>query len=62
MRLEGYGRNSDTKIRNVGGSPAHVNAWEAYMIDNYGKMGENITQASGSGTINPSTGLSEYSY
>jgi len=60
MRLENYGRNGDTEIRNVGGSPAHVNTWEAYMIDNYGKMGENITQASGSGTINPKTGLKEY--
>ena len=62
MRLENYGRNGDTEIRNVGGSPAHVNTWEAYMIDNYGKMGENITQASGSGTINPRTGLKEYDW
>ena len=62
MRLENYGRNGDTEIRNVGGSPAHVNTWEAYMIDNYGKMGENITQASGSGTINPKTGLKEYTH
>jgi len=62
MRLENYGRNGDTEIRNVGGSPAHVNTWEAYMIDNYGKMGENITQASGSGTTNPRTGLKEYDW
>ena len=62
MALKGYGRNGDTEIRNVGGSPAHVNTWEAYMIDNYGKMGENITQASGSGTINPNTRLREYDW
>ena len=56
-----YGRGGDTEIRKVGGRPAHVNLLEAYLIDNYGKEGEAIAKKYGSGTINPKTGLKEYS-
>ena len=60
--LANKGRNGDTKIRNVDGQPAHVNAYEAYMIDNWGKAGEVKTKQMGSGTINPQTGLKEYGF
>jgi hypothetical protein len=39
---------------------SHVNSAEAYLIDNYGELGEATTQTIGSGTINPATGLKEY--
>ena len=54
------GRNGDTKLRYVDDKLSHVNSAEAYLIDNYGELGENTTQTIGSGTINPSTGLPEY--
>ena len=58
--LAGQGRYGDTEVRNVGGIPSHVNAYEAYMIDNFGPAGEDFTRTMGSGTINPMTGMPEY--
>lgn len=54
------GRRGDTKIRDVDGEASHVNSYEAYLIDSYGKPGEELTQYYGSGTINPETGMPEY--
>ena len=59
-KLARLGRHGDTEIRNVDGRPSHVNAWEAYLIDNYGPTGEEITKDIGSGTLNPATGMREY--
>ena len=56
------GRGGDTEIRYVDNELSHVNSAEAYLIDNYGELGEATTQTIGSGTINPSTGLPEYSW
>ena len=55
-----FGRMGDTLIRQVDGQDAHVNAWEANLIDRYGADGEEIVKAVGSGTINPHTGNKEY--
>tara|TARA_R100000458_G_C8278123_1_gene253970 strand:- start:1179 stop:2150 length:972 start_codon:yes stop_codon:yes gene_type:complete len=60
--LANKGRNGDNMIRTVDGQPSHVNAYEAYMIDNWGKAGEAKTKQIGSGTINPKTGLKEYNF
>ena len=60
--LANKGRFGDTEIRDVDGKPAHVNPYEAYMIDNYGATGEQITKNIGSGTTNPATGLKEYGW
>ena len=59
-----YGRDGtkDTKIRNVRGRPSHVSAYEAYLVDNYGERGGDAVEAIGSGTINPETGLKEYTH
>jgi hypothetical protein len=54
------GRKGDTKVRYVNNELSHVNSAEAYLIDNYGELGEVTTQTIGSGTINPATGLKEY--
>ena len=54
------GRNGDTELRYVDDKLSHVNTAEAYLIDNYGELGEATTQTIGSGTINPNTGLPEY--
>lgn len=54
------GRFGDTEMRMVDGSPSHVNTEEAHVIDMYGAQGEKLVKASGSGTINPDTGLDEY--
>ena len=54
------GRFGDTLIRQVDGQDAHVNAWEANLIDRYGDDGETIVKNLGAGTINPSTGNKEY--
>ena len=54
------GRKGDTKVRYVDNELSHVNSAEAYLIDNYGELGEATTQTIGSGTINPATGLKEY--
>jgi len=61
-KLASKGRYGDTKLRNVGGEISHVNAYEAYLVDNYNKRGEDAVKAIGSGTINPETGLKEYSW
>jgi hypothetical protein len=58
--ISSKGRGGDTTIRTVKGEPSHVNAFEAYLIDNYDKGGEEIVSQIGSGTINPETGLREY--
>jgi len=55
------GRFGDTKIRKVDGKPSHVNALEAALIDTDRKSGEKFAKDVGSGTINPYTGLKEYS-
>ena len=57
---EPFGRNGDTEIRQVDGQDAHVNAWEANLIDRYGADGEEIVKAVGAGTTNPYTGNKEY--
>ena len=54
------GRGGDTKIRTVDGRKSHVNAFEAYMIDVKGRVGQEYTKKVGSGTINPYTGMPEY--
>ena len=54
------GRGGDTELRYVDNELSHVNSAEAYLIDNYGELGEVTTQTIGSGTINPNTGLPEY--
>ena len=59
--ISSKGRGGDTTIRTVKGESSHVNAFEAYLIDNYDKIGEEIVSEIGSGTINPNTGLREYS-
>ena len=58
--LASKGRGGDTEIRKVDGRPSHVNAHEAYLIDTFGKIGEDFATTYGSGTINPETGLPEY--
>ena len=54
------GIKGDTKVRYVNNELSHVNSAEAYLIDNYGELGEATTQTIGSGTINPANGLKEY--
>ena len=53
------GRFGDTELRVVNNELSHVNAVEADIIDNYGSIGEEFVQNSGSGTIYPDTGLKE---
>ena len=55
-----FGRFGDDRISKVDNKPAHVNAFESYLIDNYGKLGEELVKETGAGTINPKTGLKEY--
>ena len=59
-KLASKGRSGDTKIREIDEAPAHVNAYEAYLLDRYGDEGEEIVKDIGSGTINPETGMKEY--
>ena len=54
------GRFGDNNIRFVDGEMSHVNNREANLIDVLGQRGEDMVQESGSGTINPSTGMKEY--
>jgi len=54
------GRFGDTEIRKVDGEDSHVNPYEAFLIDTYGKSGEELTELLGSGTTNPETGMPEY--
>jgi len=60
MDLASKGRFGDTEIRKIDGKLAHVNKYEAALIDSKGLLGEIIVKAYGSGTINPLTGLREY--
>ena len=60
--LKKLGRKGDTTLRNVQGELSHVNELEASLIDNHGPLGELLTREIGSGTINPNTGLREYSF
>jgi len=55
------GRRGDTQIREIDGEPAHVNALESVLIDMDKKFGEKYAKDVGAGTINPYTGLKEYS-
>ena len=55
-----FGRMGDTLIRQVDNEDAHVNAWEANLIDRYGPEGEALVKSVGSGSINPYTGNKEY--
>ena len=61
-KLKKLGRKGDTTLRNVQGELSHVNELEASLIDNHGPLGELLTREIGSGTINPNTGLREYSF
>ncbi len=54
------GRFGDDKIRFVDGEISHVNTKEANLIDSLGLTGEMIVKNTGSGTINPNTGMKEY--
>ena len=54
------GRGGDTQLRYVDGELAHVNNTEAKILDNNGLEGEKLVKEHGSGTINPETGLKEY--
>ena len=54
------GRKGDTELREVGGTPSHVNKQEAQVIDYLGPLGEAWVQSIGAGTTNPKTGLPEY--
>ena len=55
------GRGGDDRFRLVDGEMSHVNKGEAKLIDVLGMQGEDIVQDIGSGTINPNTGMREYS-
>lgn len=58
--LANYGRGGDTQIRKVDGKESHVNIWESYLIDSFGKEGEDVVKKIGSGDTNPFTGMTEY--
>ena len=62
MSLASQGINGDTEIRKIDGKLAHVNKYEAALIDSKGKLGERIVKVIGSGTINPRTGLRQYDW
>jgi len=58
--LSKHGRFGDTEIAKTStGDLWHVNKHEKKLIDNYGKIGEDVVDILGSGTINPTTGLKE---
>tara|TARA_R100000789_G_scaffold74481_1_gene70155 strand:- start:197 stop:928 length:732 start_codon:yes stop_codon:yes gene_type:complete len=58
--LSKYGRFGDTEmVRTSEGEDWHVNPEEKSLINMYGKEGENLVDAMGSGTINPYTGKEE---
>lgn len=59
-KLASKGRYGDTKIREIDEAPAHVNAYEAYLLDRYGNAGEEAVKNIGAGTTNPETGMKEY--
>tara|TARA_E500000305_G_C3986969_1_gene219923 strand:+ start:202 stop:951 length:750 start_codon:yes stop_codon:yes gene_type:complete len=54
------GRFGDTKLREIDGELSHVNAFEAYVIDNNIANGEEFVKSNGLGSVNPETGLKEY--
>ena len=54
------GRFGDDKIKFVDGELSHVNTKESNLIDLLGMTGEMIVKNTGSGTINPNTGMKEY--
>ena len=54
------GQGGDTKISVIDGEVSHVNETEKYLVDNFGDFGQIAVQQIGSGTINPETGLKEY--
>ena len=59
------GRYGDTEIKPVDGKQSHVNAWEAFILDQtkrdgVGDLGEELVKSIGSGTKNPKTGKDEY--
>ena len=58
--LSKMGRGGDTELRYVKGELSHVNPTEATAVDVYGEQGEQAVASTGSGTINPNTGLREY--
>ena len=60
--LANKGRYGDTELRKVDGRLSHVNREEADIIDLWMTRGEQLVQDLGSGTINPLTGLPEYSW
>ena len=60
--MKKQGRYGDTEVRNIDGSPAHVNKTEAHWIDKYVPLGVLATKKAGSGTTNPKTGMKEYSW
>tara|TARA_Y100001934_G_C12202409_1_gene701897 strand:- start:62 stop:808 length:747 start_codon:yes stop_codon:yes gene_type:complete len=53
------GRFGDSELRMIQGTPQHVNKFEADIIDEFGKQGEDFVDSIGSGTTNPETGLEE---
>ena len=58
--LSKHGRFGDTEITSTStGELWHVNKHEKKLIDDYGTVGERLVNISGSGTINPTTGLKE---
>ena len=58
--LSKHGRFGDTEIaKTSSGDLWHVSKHEKKLIDNYGKIGEDVVDTLGSGTINPTTGLKE---
>jgi len=58
--LSQAGRFGDDRIGVVDGEPAHINAWEEYLLDTHGEIGEEIVKTIGSGTINRETEMPEY--
>jgi len=59
-KLASKGRYGDNMIREIDEAPAHVNAYEAYLLDRYGDAGEEAVKDIGAGTTNPETGMKEY--
>lgn len=58
--LSKHGRFGDTEIaKTSNGNLWHVSKHEKKLIDDYGKIGEDVVDILGSGTINPETGLKE---
>jgi len=56
------GRFGDDRIGIVDNEPAHINAWEEYLLEAHGEIGEEIVKTIGSGATNPETGMKEYAW